>query len=285
MFFNVSQCKVIKILNNNSILAYDMNKSQELIIIGNGIGFGRKKNEILILSDDEIEKLFITYDRKIKNQYYELINYLDENVMAVSEEIISVGEERLGSLNPHIHIALTDHVGFAIERFKQGLEINNPFLNEIKLLYPEEYEIGIVASKIINETLNINIPESEIGFIALHFHSARQNKEVGETVKYTSLIKRLIEIVEKELELKFDSSDLSYIRLVSHFRFVIDRLEKDKTETNPILNKIKTEYADSFEISKKIGKCIEDTLSLPVSDDELGYITIHIQRIKMNMRK
>ena len=285
MFLNGTQCKVIKILNNNSILAYDMNKSQELIIIGNGIGFGRKKNEILILSDDEIEKLFITYDRKIKNQYYELINYLDENVMAVSEEIISVGEERLGSLNPHIHIALTDHVGFAIERFKQGLEINNPFLNEIKLLYPEEYEIGIVASKIINETLNINIPESEIGFIALHFHSARQNKEVGETVKYTSLIKRLIEIVEKELELKFDSSDLSYIRLVSHFRFVIDRLEKDKTETNPILNKIKTEYADSFEISKKIGKCIEDTLSLPVSDDELGYITIHIQRIKMNMRK
>lgn len=285
MFSNGVQCKIIKILNNNSILAYDMDKDQELIIIGNGIGYGHKKNEIFALSNNEIEKLFVTYDKKFKNQYYQLINFLDENVMRVSEEIISMGEKKLGSLNPHIHIALTDHIGFSIERLKQNLEVNNPFLNEIKLLYPEEYEASIEASKIIKKDLNVAIPESEIGFIALHFHSARQNKEVGETVKYTFLIKNLIQIVEEELNIKFDSSDLSYIRLVSHFRFVIDRLERGKTEINPILNRIKNEYRDSFEISKKIGACIEDTLSLPVSDDELGYITIHIQRIKFNMDK
>lgn len=284
MFSHEAQYEIIKVLNNNVILAFDMNKNQELIIVGKGVGFGHRKNDILKLSNNEIEKLFITYDKKMKNQYYQLINFLDEDVMAVSEELIAMGEKSLGPLNPHIHIALTDHIGFSIERIKQGIDVNNPFLNEIKLLYPEEYRISVEASKIINKTLNVDIPESEIGFIALHFHSARQNKKVGETVKYTSLIKRLIEIVEKELNVQFDSTDLSYIRLVSHFRFVIDRLEKGKSEENPILNRIKTEYKSSFEIAKKVGKCIEDTLSLPISDDELGYITIHIQRIKLNKR-
>lgn len=285
MFSHKIQCKIIKALNNNVILAYDMRKKKELIIVGKGIGFGRKKNDILKLSNNEIEKLFITYDNKMKSQYYQLIDLLDEDVVAVSEEIIVMGEKTLGPLNPHIHIALTDHIGFSIERIKQGIEINNPFLNEIKLLYTEEYKLSIEASKLIEKTLNVNIPESEIGFIALHLHSARQNKEVGETVKYTSLIRKLIDIVENELNIKFDPTDLSYIRLVNHFRFVIDRLEKGKSEENPIINRIKTEYINSFEISKKIGKCIEETLSLPVSDDELGYITIHIQRIKLNMEE
>ena len=31
-------------------------------------------------------------------------------------------------LNENIHIALTDHLAFAINRMKQGLMIRNPFL-------------------------------------------------------------------------------------------------------------------------------------------------------------
>lgn len=283
MFSHEAQYKVLKVLNNNVILAFDIKRNQELIIVGKGIGFSRKKNDILQPSNDEIEKLFITYDKNMKNQYNQLINSLNEDVMAVSEEIIAMGEKSLGPLNPHIHISLTDHIGFSIERIKQGMDVNNPFLNEIKLLYPEEYRISLRASNIIKKMLNVTIPESEIGFIALHFHSTRQNKKVSETVRYTFLIKRLIEIVEEELNVKFDYTDLSYIRLVTHFRFIIDRLEKNKTAENPILGKIKTEYKDSFETARKVGRCIEDSLSLLVSDDELGYIAIHIQRIKQNI--
>ncbi|MCF6463120.1 PRD domain-containing protein [Clostridium sp. Cult1] len=44
-------------------------------------------------------------------------------------------------------------LGFSIERMRQGMDVNNPFINEIKLLYPEEYKISLEASNIINKTL------------------------------------------------------------------------------------------------------------------------------------
>lgn len=284
MYPSRTKYKIIKILNNNVILAFDLEKEKELIIVSKGIGFGHRRDDILKLARNQIEKMFIIYDNKMQSQYYELIDLLDEDVIAVSEEIINLGEQNLGSLNPHIHIALTDHIGFSIERLKQGIEINNPFLNEIRFLYPEEYKLGVEAGKLIKKVFDVNIPDSEVGFIALHLHSARQNREVEETIRYTSMIRKLIDIVENELEIDLESTDLGYIRLINHLRFVIDRLEKGKNEKNPIINNIKTEYKESFEISKKIGKYIEDSLNIPISEDELGYITIHIQRIKLNIK-
>lgn len=284
MYPSRTKYKIIKILNNNVILAFDLEKEKELIIVSKGIGFGNRRDDILKLARNQIEKMFIIYDNKMQSQYYELIDLLDEDVIAVSEEIINLGERNLGSLNPHIHMALTDHIGFSIERLKQGIEINNPFLNEIRFLYPEEYKLGVEAGKLIKKVFDVNIPDSEVGFIALHLHSARQNREVEETVRYTSMIRKLIDIVENELEIDLESTDLGYIRLINHLRFVIDRLEKGKNEKNPIINNIKTEYKESFEISKKIGRYIEDSLNIPISEDELGYITIHIQRIKLNIK-
>lgn len=68
--------------------------------------------------------------------------------MGVSEEIIALAEEKLGQLNSHIHVALTDHIGFALDRIKMGMEMSNPFIYEIRALYPEEFRIGLMASEL-----------------------------------------------------------------------------------------------------------------------------------------
>ena len=39
--------RVIKVLNNNGVLAFDMDKSREVIFLGNGAGFGKKTGELL----------------------------------------------------------------------------------------------------------------------------------------------------------------------------------------------------------------------------------------------
>ncbi len=272
--------RIRKVLNNNVILAADIKTNQESILIGKGIGFSQKANKIVKLKSADIEKSFVAYDDKTKDEYYKLINQLDAEVMGVSEEIIAIAEKKFGKLNSHIHIALTDHIGFAIDRIKMGMEVNNPFLNEIKYLYTEEYKIGDIASSMIQNKINVKIPDSEVGFIALHIHAARQNKEVKETVKYTSLIRDLIKIVEDELQIKLDRTELSYIRLVNHLRFAIDRVKKGTTIKNPIVEKIVDEFNDSYELAQKIGNQIRKRLSCNVCKDELSYITIHIQRLK-----
>lgn len=271
---------VLKVLNNNVILAIDNKTRQELILVGKGIGFGKKEGQIVCLPNKDIEKSYIAYDEKTKKEYIQLINQLDGNVMGVSEEIITIAEKNLGQLNSHIHIALTDHIGFAIDRIKMGLEMNNPFLYEIRALYPEEFQMGLVAAEIIKDRLNVKIPESEVGFITLHLHSARQNKKVTETMKDTRFLKEIVDLIQKELSVSIDNRDLMYTRLVNHLRVTINRLEEKKYIENPLLDNIKQQFKESYRVSQDIGEYIRDKKHINVTEDELGYLALHIERIK-----
>lgn len=278
--FTVNEYIVSKVLNNNVILAVDYKTKQELILIGKGIGFGKKEGKRVNIQSKDIEKSFIAYDEKTKKEYFQLISQLDGNVMGVSEEIIAMAEKQLGPLNPHIHIALTDHIGFAIDRLKMGLDMNNPFLYEIRALYPEEYQVGLLAAEVIKDRLNVAITESEVGFIALHFHSARQNKNITETVRDTGLLKEIVDMIQRELSVSIDNKDLMYTRLINHLRVTLNRLEEKKYIENPLLSNIKEQFKEAYSLSQKIGEYIKEKKHINVTEDELGYLAIHIERIK-----
>lgn len=90
------------------------------------------------------------------------MNRIPEEHFIISEKIITYAEEYIGSkLNEHIHIALTDHLSFAIEREQEGIHLKNKLLHEIKILYKQEYEIGLWAIKYIKEKCNIELPIDE----------------------------------------------------------------------------------------------------------------------------
>ena len=271
---------VNKVLNNNVILAFDKIKKDEVVLVEKGIGFGKKKGQVIDLSKTGIKKIFLSFDESAKREYYELVNKLDGEVIGVSEEIIAIAEEKFGSLNAHIHIALTDHISFCIERLKSGFEIGNPFIYEIKALYADEFRIGEKAAALIKDRLGVEIPESEIGFIALHIHAARQNKKVGETIKDTKLLMDLVNIIEKELSVNIHDTGLTYSRLINHLRASISRMEERKYIKNPLLDTIKEQFNESYKIALKLGEYIEKTKKIYVSDDELGYLALHIERIK-----
>ena len=125
------------------------------------------------MGEKDIEKSFLSFDEN-KNKYDQLVKEVNRKVIGVSEEIIAIAEMEFGMLNSNIHVALADHIGFAIDRIKMGLDISNPFIYEIQALYPNEYQVARKAQELIKDRLGIVISESEIGFIALHIHSARK---------------------------------------------------------------------------------------------------------------
>lgn len=272
--------QIIKVLNNNVILAFEKENHQEMILVSKGIGFGKKENNVIQLTDEKIEKKFMTFDEKMKKEYFQLIDQIDAKVLGVSEEIIAKAEQAFGELNPHIHIVLTDHIGFALNRIHMGMEINNPFLYEIKMLYDEEFSIGKEAAELIHKNLNMHICEGEIGFIALHLHSARQNKKISETMKATRLIKELIEIIQAEITVPIRDQELTYTRLMNHLKGMIKRLEEGKFIENPFLIELKKQFKESFCIAKKLGQHIQESKGAVIPESELGYMAIHIERIK-----
>ena len=75
---NMLSCQILKVLNNNVVLVKDETKFNEVILVGRGIGFGRKKFDYAEYPYEHIEKTFQTSDTKMKSEYMKLFEQIDK---------------------------------------------------------------------------------------------------------------------------------------------------------------------------------------------------------------
>lgn len=270
--------KILRVMNNNVILVQKEPQGNQMVLIGNGLGFGKKPGAVVSSAHLKIEKSFLSYDTRWKCEYLNLLEQMDDNVIGLCSELILLAEKRMGKLNENLLIVLTDHIQFAIERIKRGLRIENPFLYEIQSLYPEEYAIGLIAKKKLKEQTGVEINEDEVAFIALHLNAAKQNIKVSDSLNKTRVVKLMLTTLEENIGVKFHR-DLTYIRLISHFRASLDRAEKNIAVENPLLPAVRTNFKKSFALAQKIGELVRRECGFSLPEGELGYLAIHIDRI------
>ena len=276
--------KIKKIFNNNVILAEDLNSKQEVILIGKGIGFSRQSGEDFYKTDMDIEKEFKPVVGEKRENYIQLLEEVDSQVIGITEEIIAMASEELNEdLNQHIRIGLADHIAFSLKRIRDGIEVANPFLAETRTLYNKEYKLAKKAVEMIEKRFDIPIPESEVGFITLHIHGARDERGISRTLKNTSLIKELVTEVEAELGQSLAYESLNYARLVNHLRFALERIESNASNPNPLLENIKENFSFSFKLAGKLAKIIEDKFDYQVPEAEKGYLALHLHRLKRDL--
>jgi transcriptional antiterminator len=280
----MAKLRIDKILNNNVLIA-EHPSYEEVVLIGKGIGFNRKYGEFI--DTEAVEKLFVLKNEKEQENYIKLLPYIDNDFLEVIISAIELIKQKTNSvLNEHIHVALTDHLMFAITRASQGLEMSNPFLVETKALYRHEYEVASEVVQLIAEKTGVNLPDGEIGFIALHIHSAITNKNLSDVNQHSQLVSRLVEMVEEQLGIKMDREGIDYIRLVRHLRFAIERVfnEEKVIEPEKITLLLKEEYPVCYNLSWKLIKVMQQTLKKKVFDAEAVYLTMHLQRIQKKIK-
>jgi transcriptional antiterminator len=276
----MAELTVKKVLNNNVLIGDHASKG-EVVVIGSGIGFNRKKGEKL--STTSVEKLFVLSDEKEQQNYLKLLPFIEDEIQEVIISVIELIKEKTQApLNEHIHVAFTDHIMFAINRIKNGLEMGNPFLMETKALYPREFAIAKEVVEVISVKLNVKLPEGEVGFIALHIHSAVANKNLSEINQHSQLITQLINTVEDQFQINIDKESIDYMRLVRHLRFAIERVKSGESVTEPekIANLLKNEYPLCYNLSWKLIKVMQHALKKPIFDAEAVYLTMHLQRLQ-----
>ncbi|RBP87394.1 BglG family transcriptional antiterminator [Cytobacillus firmus] len=276
----MGEYKVKKVLNNN-VLIGSHESFGEVVLIGKGIGFSRKPGQPI--DSNLVEKLFVLKNEKEQENYIKLMPFVDNELLEAIISSIQLIKQRANSmLNEHIHVALTDHLMFAITRLKKGMEMKNPFLIETKTLYPFEYEIAHEVVNLIGQRTGIYLPEGEIGFIALHVHSAVMNRDLSEVNQHSQLVTRLVNMIEEQLDIKIDKDSIDYMRLVRHIRFTIERVNKGEVVEEPekITSLLKEEYPVCYNLSWKLIKVMQQTLKKPVFNAEAVYLTMHLQRLQ-----
>lgn len=157
--------KIESVINNNVVCSRDEN-GIETVIMGKGIGFQAKAGTVI--DERKIEKVFRIKNPTTVNQFTELLSNIPFQHFKLSNDIITYAKKNLNTkLNQSIYVTLTDHINFAIERYRQGIRLQNALLWEIKSFYHEEFLIGKYAVSLINDSLDIALSEDEAGFIAL----------------------------------------------------------------------------------------------------------------------
>ncbi|KAJ53022.1 transcriptional antiterminator [Clostridium tetanomorphum] len=279
----VSNYKVIKVFNNNVLLVNQ--DGAEKILFCKGIGFGKHTGDIIPLKTP-VDKIFAIENKDNFNNFKELISHTDSKIVGLCEEVISMISDKLEEqLNEKIHISLIDHISYTLKRLMENDEIENPFLVETETLYKKEFEIAKKAVNMLEDRLNIIIPDGEVGFITLHIHSARNQGKLSNTLKYTFLSNTIIEFIEDELNIEIDKQSLDYARFLTHIRFAIERILNDTPIKNDLLPTIKKQYAKSYKLAKKVSKILEDELYAKVVDDETAYLAIHIEKFMNSCNK
>ncbi|MFD1884466.1 BglG family transcription antiterminator LicT [Paenibacillus wenxiniae] len=272
--------KIAKVINNNVVSVYQADGT-ELVVMGRGIAFKKKPGEEV--EQHKIQKVFALKNKKASDNFKMLLREVPIDLIVIVEEIIAYSRQTLGkTLNENIYVSLTDHVNFAIERYQKGLEIKNALLWEIKQLYREEFAIGLRTLEQIREHMGIELPQDEAAFIAIHIVNAEMNEEVGTTMNITKFMHSIINIVKYHFKTEFEEDSLSYFRFITHLKFFAQRIVHGThydSNYDHLYTMIKEQHRDAAACTEKIRIFVKKEHGHELTNEEMLYLTVHIERI------
>ena len=272
---------VEKVLNNNVVVSIDPKTKKEVILMGSGIAFNKKPGQQI--DEKKIEKTFVVDDENLGNKIKKLINQIPEGIFEITDEIITHAIVELNTvLDKQIYVSLADHIAFAVKRFRSGIIIKNELLNEVRRVHKAEFKVSLWAVDYINEKLGIELPEDEAGFIALHFVNAGYRETTMKSITSTKIIKDVLNIIKYNFAIELDEDDLNYDRLLTHLKYFAKRIvnnNQNNSTDSDFIKMISTTYPEAYECAVKIGDYILKNNDYHVNDDEIVYLTMHIQRV------
>ena len=278
--------RITKVLNHNTILGVNVEDNQEYLVMGKGIGFGKKITErIEARLDDKIYSLKESTERGSAKA---LVKSVSPIYLEIANEVVGHAEMVFNTLDKNVIFPMADHLEFAVKRVQNHEQISNPLTDDIRVLFHSEFKVAECLRTILKERLNVEISDDEIGYVALHIHSAIQDANVSQAMQMAQAVRECILLIEEMTGKKIDIQSLSYNRMMNHIRYMVARTisgEQLKISMNDYMS---IKFPKSFDAAKNICQKIAENLRTPVDELEIGYLAIHIERVlydELNPRK
>jgi transcriptional antiterminator len=274
----------LRTLNNNVILAQNSKNNKEVILLGKGIGLNWKGSKSTIVSSKKVDRIYELKDSKENEYITSLIKSVPSEIITITNEIIKKVEKKLNaSFRPNLFLTILDHLSFAIERSKEGLESDYFYLEEMKVLLKEEYEVCVELVEYINLRLDVNLENDEAALLAIHFANARINKNKNKQAYLEKIIKEIMNIIHIKLGVDYSKYPFYEQRLKRHLRFFINHAScKSKNITGKndgfieIKKAISKQYIKELKCAELILEFLDKKYHLKASKEELIYLTMHI---------
>ena len=273
--------RVRKALNHNTLIAISMENNQEYLVIGKGIGFGKKVSERFEIPENIECTVYSLHEQTERGKAMELIKGIDPVYLEIAGKVLAKSKEVFGKIDKRILFPMADHIAFAVQRIRANEQISNPLTDDIRALFHMEYKTAECVKDILWEMLQVEIDEHEIGYIALHIHSAIEDENVALSMQIAMAVRECIRMIEEETGQTIDVMSLSYNRLMNHIRYMVARSikgEKLKLNMNDYMS---VKFPKSFWMATEVCKQLEKQLhrTSPLDEVEIGYLAMHIERV------
>ena len=251
---------------NNSAVAVITPSGQEAIALGNGIGFRKRPGDEI--DDSKIQKVYYVQD-VMQRKFLQMLKDVQPRVMDAAERIIAMAEENGCTMSSQATISLIDHISFAIERQRKGLDLTNALLWEIRKFYPDEFQLGLDAL------------DDEAGFLAMHIVNAQYGSGERLANDLVQLIRDVVNLVRYTYNLDLNEDSLDYIRFVTHLKFFLSRIFTRETYSGSeeLYNIVSAMYPKAEACTQKIATYIHQKLGYSLDLEEQGYLIIHIEKL------
>ena len=276
--------RVRKALNHNTLIAISMENNQEYLLIGKGIGFGKKVSERFEIPENIECTVYSLHEQTERGKAMDLIKGIEPVYLEIAGKVLAKSEEVFGKIDKRILFPMADHIAFAVQRIRANEQISNPLTDDIRALFHMEYKTAECVKDILWEMLHVEIDEHEIGYIALHIHSAIEDENVALSMQIAMAVRECIRMIEEETGQTIDVMSLSYNRLMNHIRYMVARAikgEKLKLNMNDYMS---VKFPKSFWMATEVCKQLEKQLhrNSPLDEVEIGYLAMHIERVLMD---
>lgn len=184
------------------------------------------------------------------------------------------------------HFKLTDigfrnlviHIMIALLRLKeQEYQIISDY--DISVKDTAEYSIAIKLCDKLQKEFNVNFPELEIYYIALHLSGKKAVQYNMNSLfidqKHEELLDMIINEINNRYKMDFSTDIDLQTSLSLHLQPMMNRLRYGMVIQNPLLDKIKEENTLAFEISILTANVIKNKYHYDISENEIGYIALH----------
>ena len=259
----------------------------------------RRRNAMTSIIHDQMSSLSNAdladhSDEKLREIF---LNQAPDSIMGLLNQDILIRVLRIFSLNRHelnldrfsqsSYIGLILHLVIAVERISKNESISEN-QDVLKLVQDEDSfrEAGMIAKELEKE-FDIEIPPVETAFIAMHLQGSKvvSPKETFEEFRSGAAINSsktaafaddLIDGFETSIQMSLRHDEQFLQGLLTHLEPALIRMENHLPIYNPLLEPLKKQYSELFLQSRKAADRLEEKYGLKISDEEVGFITMHV---------
>ena len=213
-----------------------------------------------------------------------ILNMLNQDILKRILDVFQTNQHEL-NLDRYAqasYIGLIMHLVIAIERILKNEELKDG--GDVVAMVQEDasYQQAQQMAHVLELEFDIDIPDVEIAFIALHIRGAKISR-----VEYDSLqdeparqlrdvLYAMLQTYDEDKRYLLMEDEELFQGLLTHLSPTITRLQHDLPIYNPLLSQIQTEYRELYEQTKQACRVLENYCGVSISADETGFITMHI---------